>query len=73
MKFLLSIASALSQKFSVVFSFKHILSFKYFKNSVWSFHRGTVEMNLASMHEDAGLIAGLTQWVRDLVLPWAVV
>ena len=38
-----------------------------------SSRRGSMEMNPASIHEDMGLIPGLTQWVKDLVLPWAVV
>ena len=38
-----------------------------------SAYRGSVETNLTSNHEDAGLIAGLAHWVKDLKLLWAVV
>ena len=34
-----------------------------------SSHPGAVEMNLSRNHEVAGLIPGLAQWVKDLVLP----
>ena len=38
----------------------------------WSSHCGPAEMNLTSIDEDAGLIPGPTQQVKDLALPQAV-
>ena len=34
---------------------------------------GAAEMNLTRNHEVVGLIPGLSQWLKDPVLPWAVV
>ena len=31
---------------------------------------GSAETNLISIHEDVGLVPGLDQWVKDLVLLW---
>ena len=38
-----------------------------------SSHGGLAIKNLASIHEDVGSIPGLTQWIKDLALPGAMV
>ena len=35
---------------------------------MWSSHCCSVVRNPTSIHEDAGLMPGLAQWVKDLVL-----
>ena len=54
--------------------FKYLLAFVFFReelslnNICGSSHCGAVEMNPTRNREVAGLILGLAQWVRNLVL-----
>ena len=50
-----------------------ILTYFIFVKKCRSSHFGSVVTNPTSIHEDVGLMPGLTQWVKDLALPWAVV
>ena len=46
---------------------------KYNLKDVGSSHHGSAVMNPTGIHEDVGLIPGLTQGVKKLALPQAVV
>ena len=46
----------------------HLARLFVYKIIFWSFHCGSVVMNLTSIHEDLGEILGPSQWVKDLAL-----
>ena len=52
---------------SLTLYFEYFLTF-IFKVSFWSSCHGTAEMNPTTNHEVAGLIPGLTQWVKNPAL-----
>ena len=49
-------------------SLYHIQKLKLIKVEIRSSRLGAAEMNPTRNHEVMGLIPGLTQWVKDLVL-----
>ena len=58
---------------SMVLAQKQIHKSKEQDRKPRSSHRSSVLMNLTRNHEAVGSIPGLTQWVKDLVLLWALV
>ena len=61
----------------IIYSYPlHILKSRYLslkKKFILSSCCGSAVTTHLSIHKDAGLIPGLTQWVKYLALPWAVV
>jgi len=47
----------------------HFFFFQFKKNAFGCSHCGSAEINLTDIHEDTGLIPGLTEWVKDQALP----
>ena len=51
---------------------QYVLAQKQKSRPMGNSHHCSVEVNLTSICEDASLMPGLTQWVKDTALPGAI-